>query len=375
MRQGASNTFRVIGFLLATCLIQSSHAGQSPGRVLSEAAGIPWPAVIAHRGASYDAPEETAAAFRLARDVGADYLEADLQRTRDGVLVAFHDTTLERTTNVRELYPDRAREPLSAFTLAELKRLDAGSWFNKAYPQRARPAFSGLPILTLDELIDIAEGGVNRPGLYLETKRPELFPGIETDLQRVLERRGWLDPRPHAPSGAVDVASGRGRVVLQTFSRGSLELLQQSMPDVPKILLLSFGDGYMAMRSAVSFEASGETDEAAFYARQEVKSEAEFAAWTDWAKAHGALGTGPSILSREPDPQSYMDLVKPWMNRMTHDRGLFIHAYTVNSAKDFESLAKRGVDGFFTNRADLLLSLYNRPSPVGIDALLRRNGY
>jgi len=97
-----------LGSLAPACLI--TLADDSLGRALSEAAGIPWPAVIAHRGASHDAPEETAPAYLAARELGADYLEADLQRTRDGVR-----------------------------------------------------------ILTLDELIDIAEGGSETPGLYLET--------------------------------------------------------------------------------------------------------------------------------------------------------------------------------------------------------------
>ncbi|MGV8378035.1 glycerophosphodiester phosphodiesterase family protein, partial [Pseudomonas aeruginosa] len=68
-------------------------------------------------------PEETAAAYLLARDLGADYLEADVQRSRDGVLVALHDDTLERTTDVAEVFPERAKDPVSSFTLAELKRL------------------------------------------------------------------------------------------------------------------------------------------------------------------------------------------------------------------------------------------------------------
>lgn len=327
------------------------------------------------RGASYDAPEETAAAYLLARDLGADYLEADVQRSRDGVLVALHDDTLERTTDVAEVFPERAKDPVSSFTLAELKRLDAGSWFNRAFPERARPGFVGLRILTLDEMLDIAEGGANKPGLYLETKVPAQFPGIEDDLRKLLERRGWLQPRERAAAGHVDVAHGNGRVILQTFEKSSLELLQESMPQVPKILLLWLGDGYLEARSPVTFKESGETDKAAFYARQEVKSEAEFGAWLDWAKAHGALGTGPSATLSERGEQSYADLVKPWMNSMTHARGLFIHAYSVDSAEDFKALGAAGVDGFFTNRTSELLKFQGRPAAQDMDALLRRHGY
>ncbi len=366
-------TFKTLGLLGLTAGL-AAQAAEPSGKALSAAAGVPWPAVIAHRGASYDAPEETAAAYLLARDLGADYLEADVQRSRDGVLVALHDDTLERTTDVAEVFPGRAKDPVSSFTLAELKRLDAGSWFNRAFPERARPGFVGLRILTLDEMLDIAEGGANKPGLYLETKVPAQFPGIEDDLRKLLERRGWLQPRERAAAGHVDVAHGNGRVILQTFEKSSLELLQESMPQVPKILLLWLGDGYLEARSPVTFKESGETDKAAFYARQEVKSEAEFGAWLDWAKAHGALGTGPSATLSERGEQSYADLVKPWMNRMTHARGLFIHAYSVDSAKDFKALGAAGVDGFFTNRTSELLKFEGRPAAQDMDALLRRHG-
>lgn len=367
-------TFKTLGLLGLTAGL-AAQAAEPSGKALSAAAGVPWPAVIAHRGASYDAPEETAAAYLLARDLGADYLEADVQRSRDGVLVALHDDTLERTTDVAEVFPERAKDPVSSFTLAELKRLDAGSWFNRAFPERARPGFVGLRILTLDEMLDIAEGGANKPGLYLETKVPAQFPGIEDDLRKLLERRGWLQPRERAAAGHVDVAHGNGRVILQTFEKSSLELLQESMPQVPKILLLWLGDGYLEARSPVTFKESGETDKAAFYARQEVKSEAEFGAWLDWAKAHGALGTGPSATLSERGEQSYADLVKPWMNRMTHARGLFIHAYSVDSAEDFKALGAAGVDGFFTNRTSELLKFQGRPAAQDMDALLRRHGY
>jgi glycerophosphoryl diester phosphodiesterase len=71
------------------------------GAVTAQRLGLPFPAVMAHRGASYLAPEETAWSYRVAKLVGADYLEADIQRSKDGVLIALHDDTLLRTTNVR----------------------------------------------------------------------------------------------------------------------------------------------------------------------------------------------------------------------------------------------------------------------------------
>lgn len=144
---------------------QTHAAEASTPKALATLQGIPHPAVIAHRGASFDAPESTAAAYKLARDLGADYLELDLQRSKDGVLFVLHDDSLLRTTDVATRFPERKDSPANAFTMAELKTLDAGSWFNAAYPDRARPAFAGLKILTLDEVINIAEGNPARsPG-------------------------------------------------------------------------------------------------------------------------------------------------------------------------------------------------------------------
>lgn len=162
-----------------------AHAASHPEpKAIAAAHGIPHPAVIAHRGASFDAPESTAAAYKLARDLGADYLEMDLQRSKDGVLFALHDDNLQRTTDVASKFPERKDSPATAFTMAELKTLDAGSWFNSKYPDRARPSYAGLKILTLDEIIDIARANPqHKPGLYIETKEPQLFPGIEHDLK------------------------------------------------------------------------------------------------------------------------------------------------------------------------------------------------
>ena len=122
---------------------------------------------IAHRGASGYAPEHTMASYKLALEQGADYVEQDLQISQDGVLLCLHDLTLERTTNVEVVFPDRAKIEapgcktwhVSDFALAELKSLDAGSWFT--------PEYKGQRIPTFQEAIDLVRG---KAGLYPETK-------------------------------------------------------------------------------------------------------------------------------------------------------------------------------------------------------------
>ncbi|MDQ3201805.1 MAG: glycerophosphodiester phosphodiesterase, partial [Pseudomonadota bacterium] len=235
-------SFTKSALLLSVLLgIGQAHAANEPSpTALTTRSGIPHPAVIAHRGASFDAPESTAPAYKLARDLGADYLELDLQRSKDGVLFALHDDNLQRTTDVASKFPERKDSPANAFTMAELKTLDAGSWFNTAYPDRARPSYVGLKVLTLDEIIDIAQGNpLHKPGLYIETKEAKQFPGLERDLKEKLHDRGWLSPTgSKLAKSALGVGQGKGKVVLQTFEKSSLELLQKEMPQVPKILLL-----------------------------------------------------------------------------------------------------------------------------------------
>lgn len=356
---------------------QAQAASEPSPTALATRMGIPHPAVIAHRGASFDAPESTAAAYKLARDLGADYLELDLQRSKDGVLFALHDDNLQRTTDVATKFPERKDSPANAFTMAELKTLDAGSWFNTAYPDRARPSYVGIKVLTLDEIIDIAQGNpLHKPGLYIETKEPKQFPGLERDLKEKLQDRGWLSPTgSKLAKSELAVGQGQGKVVLQTFEKSSLELLQKEMPQVPKILLLWVGAGSIEPKSKVTFAESGDKDKATYYGKQEPKDKAEFQRWVEYAKAQGAIGTGPSAKLTKGGDQSYSDLVKPWMNQYTHDQGLLVHVYTVDDAVDYQKVSDAGVDGIFTNRASELLKFYKRPAAASVAQLLTNNGY
>ncbi|CAI8854685.1 glycerophosphoryl diester phosphodiesterase [Pseudomonas sp. IT-P2] len=372
-------TFTKSALLLSLMLgLGQAHAAGQPTPVaLAASEGIPHPAVIAHRGASFDAPESTAASYKLARDLGADYLEMDLQRSKDGVLFALHDDNLQRTTDVATKFPERKDSPANAFTMAELKTLDAGSWYNAKYPDRARPSYVGLKILTLDEIIDIAQANPkHKPGLYIETKEPKLFPGIEHDLKEKLQARGWLIPAgAKQAKNVASVGESNGKVILQTFEKSSLEMLQKEMPQVPKILLLWVGEGSIEPKSKVTFAESGEKDKNAFYGKQEPKSEAEFKQWIDYAKAQGAIGTGPSAKLTHGGDQSYSDLVQPWMNKYTHDQGLLVHVYTVDEPVDFEKVMAAGVDGIFTNRASELLKFFKRPAAASVDQVLKNNGF
>jgi glycerophosphoryl diester phosphodiesterase len=187
---------------------------------------------VAHRGASAYAPEHTAAAYRLAIAHGADYVEQDLAVTKDGALVCLHDDSLERTTNVEDVFPERAttdaqgrrRWLIADFTLAEIKRLDAGSWFD------AR--FAGERVLTFDEAIDLVG---NAAGLYPELKSPALYRTRNIDIvglfASVVKRRN-LDGR---------MTDGRPRLVVQSFDEQAVRDLAKALPGVPRTFLIGGG--------------------------------------------------------------------------------------------------------------------------------------
>jgi len=165
--------------------------------------------VIAHRGASGAAPENTMAAFRKAVELGAGFIETDLQLSRDARLVALHDDTLERTTN--------GRGPVSSKTLEELRKLDAGNWFRPSGQGTA--AFAGERIPTVEEIL--AFGREHEIGLHLEVK-PTGPSGAEHDIV-----------------GALHDSNEVARSVVLSFSASVLKRIRQLDPLVMTGFLFS----------------------------------------------------------------------------------------------------------------------------------------
>jgi glycerophosphoryl diester phosphodiesterase len=126
---------------------------------------------IAHRGASGYAPENTFAAFRRAIALGAGFIETDLQLSRDARLVAIHDATVNRTTNGQGAVHD--------MTLAELRRLDAGSWFGSE--------FAGERIPTIEEILEFANK--HDVVFYLEMKPSGSWGGEHALISALRESR------------------------------------------------------------------------------------------------------------------------------------------------------------------------------------------
>src|SRR5947207_4116506 len=188
---------------------------------------------IAHRGASGYAPEHTAAAYKLAMEQMADFVEQDLGVTRDNQLICIHDDTLERTTNVASVFPDRVSTDshvstpgkhwlVNDFTLDEIRRLDAGRWF--------KPEFAGARIQTFQEAIDLVRG---KAGLYPELKSPQLYKSRGIDQVKLfvdLVRRNGLE-KPES----LRVTP----VIIQSFDEEAIRRVSVDLPTVPRVFLTS----------------------------------------------------------------------------------------------------------------------------------------
>ncbi len=172
------------------------------------------PDVIAHRGSSGMAPENTAAAIDLAVHQRADYVEIDVQRTKDGKLVNFHDCTMQRTTDIEDLYPNRPSYRVSDFTWNELRQLDAGTWFHDDY--------AGEPIITLDDVIRHIQH--TRTGLLAEISPCSQYgTTIATDLADHLDNR----------RDYVTKALARHRLAVQSFQTDDARTFHTAQPDIP----------------------------------------------------------------------------------------------------------------------------------------------
>ncbi|MQA78729.1 MAG: hydrolase [Streptosporangiales bacterium] len=175
--------------------------------------------VIAHRGSSGVTPENTAVAIAKAIKQRADFVEIDVQRTKDGRLVNFHDCTMERTTDVEQRYPDRPSYRVSDFTWAELRTLDAGSWFDERY--------EGEPIITVRDVIRRVDR--TKTGLLAEISPCGHYQG--TGLPEDLVQELWSVP------GYVDRALADGELGVQSFEPGDAKAFKDVMPEIPVGLL------------------------------------------------------------------------------------------------------------------------------------------
>ncbi|MBI1746266.1 MAG: glycerophosphodiester phosphodiesterase [Acidobacteria bacterium] len=236
------------------------------------------PLLIAHRGASAEAPENTLAAFQGALDIGVDFIELDLHQTCDGEIVVIHDDRVDRTTDGRGL--------VSEMSLRDLRRLDAGGWFDRQNTSAPNRCFAGERIPTLQEVIDLVRPTGTQ--LYLEIKSPHgPAVAIEEKLVELLAQNQF---------GA--------RVVIESFDLTKLTGVTRCNP---------------RLKTCALFEPTAS------------------APWQA-AKAVGAHEIAP-----------FWALASSQLIAASHENHLKVMVWTVDDATDMLEMIRRGVDGIFTN--------------------------
>lgn len=259
--------------------------------------------VVAHRGASEEAPEHTLAAYKKAIEDGADALECDVRLTADGHLVCVHDRRVNRTSN--------GRGAVSALELAELTALDFGSWKNRDESpdwEHAPGSLTDTSVLTLERLLELVADAGRRVELAIETKHPTRWAGqVEERLLQLLKRFG-LD----APASPAESA-----VRVMSFSARSLHRVRAASPALPTVYLLQFVSPRLR----------------------------------DGRLPAGVRIAGPSMRIVRSHP-GYIERLK----RAGHQ----VHVWTVNEPEDVDLCVELGVDAIITNRPRAVLRQLGR---------------
>jgi glycerophosphoryl diester phosphodiesterase len=300
-------TIKVTALAATTVFMLGTLSGQEPKPRAKQ--------LVAHRGASAYAPEHTIASYTLAMQQHADFVEQDLAVTKDGVLVCIHDLSLERTTNVEDVFPDRFVEDKTSaspvkrwlvgdFTLDEIKRLDAGSWFDAK--------FAGARIPTFQEAIDLVRG---KAGLYPELKDPAFYRdrGVHPEqlLSAILKKNNLL-------------GDTKTPVIIQSFDEATIKLLAKELPGQQRVWLVE------------------PTDAARLDSADKLR---DIATW--------ATGIGPNkaIIAARPEVVTWAHAagltVTPWTFRASQP-GTF--ASVTDEMRKF--LYEYGVDALFTDNPD-----------------------
>lgn len=305
----------------------------------SAAAAPLRPLIIAHRGASGHRPEHTLEGYRLAVEMGADFIEPDLVSTKDGVLIARHENEIGGTTDVADRFPDRKRTKTidgqsmtgwftEDFTLSEIKTLRA----RERLAFRSHAYDGQFQIATFDQVIELAQQlgkKVGRPvGVYPETKHPTYFRGIHLPLEEKLlaslQKHGWN--------------SREAPVFIQSFEQDNLRALRKQT-QVRLIQLVS---------DAAMVEGDGLRKIAAY--ADGIGPEKRLVVPVN---ADGSLGTPTDLVTR------------------AHAAGLLVHIWTIRVDKEFlpsgyhgrpeaefEQFRQLGVDGVFTDFPDVAAKTY-----------------
>ena len=289
---------------LAMSGCESVERGAPEGRV----------AVIAHRGASAYAPENTLAAFALAAEMGADWFELDCTLTKDGAVIVIHDDTIDRTTGVEGV--------VAEMTLSELKRYDAGSWFDAK--------FAGERLPTLGEALDLAQE--KRIGVYVEIKNSD------DDRELMLGLLAWAD------DGGVLLPDKRDEMMRHIESSGTrnLELTRKVIALIRErnmerqVVIQSFSS--VACAIALAEAPDIRTEQLA------TSSDNDPLQWNRFLRWLELLGPSGFNINKKDFTES--------LARDLHEEGRTIAVYTVNDPDQMRELSRAGVDALITDKPD-----------------------
>ena len=278
--------------------------------------------VIAHRGASAYAPENTLAAFKLARELKADWFELDCTLTRDGEVIVIHDDDTERTTGV----PGK----VAKMTLTEVKALDAGAW--KA------PEFAGEPLPTLVEALDLAKS--LRIGVYVEIKDSANDYALMRRILEANEGAATLSPRQRRQvAGMIRDSKSRNYELTMDVIK-----LVRDRRMKHQVVIQSFSP----IICAVALHEASEIRIEFLAAKDEEKPE-QWPYVLRWEQLLGAAGFNLEIDSTDPETVARL-----------HRENKTIAVWTVDDKETMRRLAGWGVDAIITNKPDLCRRVLGR---------------
>jgi glycerophosphoryl diester phosphodiesterase len=272
--------------------------------------------VVAHRGATAEAPEHTLAAYRHAAAIGADAVECDVRMTRDGVLVCVHDRRVGSTSNGRGVVSALHLRELEQFHFGARRTARRSAWADDEITAvNDEPDVENGLVLTLDRLLDYITATPGTVRLAIETKHPTRHASkVEEELVSTLRRFGLLGRR-----GPVQWA-GRPAVRVMSFSQLAVRRMHDLAPGVPTVQLI--GKRLRPLRRELL--------------------------------AGSATAVGPGVSVLRSDPAFVAD---------AHAAGKEVHVWTVNRTADMELMRELGLDAVITDHPDEMLRRLGRDVP------------